>query len=243
VDIVDFMPLVRKVAVELRKPLPGNVMLEDLIQDGTVGLIKAFREHDPEQDIPFHQYAAQKIRWAIQDGLRAADWAERSVRGNANKISKTMQELQSHLGRRPQYGEIAEALHLRVDDVAAMMSEAFGHEFVRLDDDDSENPLRDIPDSTMEPSAIIERKNAYSHAMSCLNTLSVNERRAFILRVMCEMSGQQAAQEMGVSESRVSQLHKAAAEKIATCSAIAHRPHDRRSGKPSQYDRRRQPRG
>ncbi|GBG14012.1 RNA polymerase sigma factor for flagellar operon FliA [Novimethylophilus kurashikiensis] len=216
VNIVDFMPLVRKVAVEMRKPLPGNVLLEDLIQDGTVGLIRAFREHDPQKDIPFHQYATQKIRWAIQDGLRAADWAERSVRGNANKISKTSQELQVRLGRKPNYSELADALHLRVDDVAAMMGEAFGHEFVRLHDDD-EHAVHDIPDSSMEPSAIVERRHAYSRAVNCLKTLSINERRAFILRVMCEMSGQQAAEEMGVSESRVSQLHKIASEKLAHC--------------------------
>lgn len=236
-NIVDFMPLVRKIAVELRRPLPGNVQLEDLIQDGTVGLIKAFREHNPDQDIPFHQYAAQKIRWAIQDGLRAGDWAERSVRGNANKLSKTMQELQAQLGRKPYYSEIADALHLRVDDVAAMMGEAFGHEFIRLDDED-ENGVQDIPDSSMEPSAIVERRRAYSRAVNCLKVLSINERRAFILRVMCDMSGQQAAEEMGVSESRISQLHKVAAEKLANCSAISHSPVERpKSVRPSSERR------
>lgn len=219
-DIVDFIPLVRKVAVEMRKPLPGNVLLEDLIQDGTIGLIKAFREHDADRDLPFHQYAAQKIRWSILDGLRAGDWAERSVRGNANKLSRTIQQLQGVLGRKPNYSEIADAMNVRTDDVSAMMGKAFGHEFIRLDDEE-EGPLQEIPDSSMEPSAIVERRMAYSRAVACLKTLSVNERRAFILRVMCDMSGQQAATEMGVSESRISQLHKVAAEKLADCSSVS----------------------
>lgn len=239
-DIADFMPLVRKVAVEIRKPLPGNVLLEDLIQDGAVGLIKAFREHNADKDLPFQQYVAQKIRWSILDGLRAGDWAERSVRGNANKLTRTIQQLQGALGRKPQYSEIASALHVRTDDISAMMGEAFGHEFVRLDDED-EDALQDIPDSSMEPSAIVERRMAYSRAVACLKTLSVNERRAFILRVMCEMSGQQAAAELGITESRISQLHKAATKKLADCSAALQakhlgarrKPAVRRTGSPS----------
>lgn len=219
-DVLDFLPLVRKVAVELRRSLPSHISLDDMIQDGTIGLIHAFREHDSESGVPFHRYAAQKIRWAIQDGLRAGDWAERSVRGNANKITKTIDELQHELGRKPRYSEIASNLHVRIDDVATMMGEAFGHEFVEIDNDEDDEDLHiDIPDSSMEPSAIVERRTAYSRAVTCLKTLSVNERRAFILRVMCEMSGQQAAAEMGVSESRISQLHKIASEKIANCCA------------------------
>ena len=98
-DIREFIPLVRRIAAEMVRRLPPNVMLDDLIQDGSIGLMAAFREHDPASGVPFNYFAADKIRWAIQDGLRAGDWATRSVRTQANKVTKATEQLQSSLGR------------------------------------------------------------------------------------------------------------------------------------------------
>lgn len=210
------MPLVKKIAAEMVRSLPPSVQLDDLVQDGSVGLINAFRDHDADSGVPFHFYAASRIRWAIQDGLRANDWAARSVRKGANKVSQAFEQLQATLGRRPTEGEVAKALGVRIEDVSAILTDAYGYEFVRLNDEDSQ----DIPDNSGEPSAIVERRLAYSRAVACLKTLTVNERRAFIMRVMCEMSVKQAADELGVSEGRVSQLSKVATEKIAVCANV-----------------------
>lgn len=216
VDVKEFIPLVRKIAAEMIRPLPPSVMLDDLIQDGSIGLINAFREHDAASGVPFHLYAASRIRWAIQDGLRAGDWATRTVRKGANKVSRTIDQLQSSLGRRPSEGEVARVLGVRIEDVSAIISDAFGFEFVRLDDEDRQD-VQDIPDYSNEPSLIVERRMAYSRAVACLKDLTVNERRALILRVMCEMSVRDAAAELNVSEGRISQLVKIAGEKIAAC--------------------------
>lgn len=219
-DVKEFMPLVRKIAVDMVRPLPNNIMLDDVIQDGSIGLINAFREHDPASGVPFHLYAASRIRWAIQDGIRSADWASRSVRRGANKVSSVISQLQSTLGRMPTEGEVARVLGVRIEDVSVIVSNAFGIEFVRLDD--LENPeVQDIPDSRGEPSAIVERREAYSRAVACLKTLTVNERRAFILRIMCDMSLQQAAEELNVTQGRISQLSKAATKKLAACADAA----------------------
>lgn len=212
-DIKDFMPWVRIIALEIHRPLPASIMLEDLVQDGMIGLIKAFREYRANSGIPFQTFAGNKIRWAIMDGLRASDWAERSVRGRANKVARTIKKLQAMLHRAPTKIEVADALGIRVGDVTAILGEAHGLSFVQIDDDIL-GEAQDIPDSRMEPSAIAERRTTYSRAIAGLSTLPIKERRVFILRVMCEMSGQQAANEMGLSESRVSQLYKAATEKL-----------------------------
>ncbi len=215
VDIREFLPLVRKIAAEMIRRLPPNVMLDDLIQDGSIGLINAFREHDPESGAPFHLYAAGKIRWAMQDGLRAEDWASRSVRTRANRVSKIIVDLQSSLGRKPTEGEIARVLGIRIEDVSSIVDDAFGFEFVRRDDE-LHPEIQDIPDYSSEPSAMVERRIIYSRALACLKHLPDNERRAFILRIMCDMNLHQAANEMSLSESRISQLVKAAAKNIHT---------------------------
>ncbi|OGS90789.1 MAG: hypothetical protein A2061_07615 [Gallionellales bacterium GWA2_59_43] len=213
-DIKDFMPLVRLIALNIHRPLPPNILLEDLVQDGMIGLIMAFREHDAGSGIPFKSFTHNKIRWAIMDGLRASDWAERAVRGRANKVARTIDSLQAQLHREPTKKEIADALGIRVDDVTTILSDAHGIDFIQIDDH-LQDDMQDIPDSSMEPSAIVDRRMSHSRAVAGLKTLQPNERKVFILRTMCDMSGQQTAAEMALSESRVSQLYKAANQKLA----------------------------
>lgn len=213
-DIDDFMPRVRVIAQKIFRSLPSNIMLDDLVQDGMIGLIMALHEYHPDCGIPFHTFAGNKIRWAIMDGLRAGDWADKNTRRRANKVAKTIEKLQAILHREPSKREMADTLGVRVQDITTILSEAYGYDFVRIDED-FQDRVQDIPDSSMEPSAIVERREAYSRAIACLHTLQQNERRAIILRIMCDMSGRQSATEMRVSESRVSQLYKSATEKLA----------------------------
>lgn len=214
VDIKNLMLWVRIIAQKIHRPLPSNIMLNDLVQDGMLGLIMAFREYDEDTGIPFHSFAENKIRWSIIDGLRAGDWAGRSVRRRASKVDKTIEKLQALLHRKPSTSEIADELGVRVDDISTTLGDAYGYNFVRIDDG-VEGAALDIPDSRMEPSAIAERRESYSRAVASLRILQPSERKAFILRIMCDLSGRQAATEMGVSESRVSQLYKTATEKLA----------------------------
>lgn len=193
--------------------MPPHILLEDMIQDGMVGLILAFREYRPECGATFRTYASSRIRWSILDGLRANDWAERSVRSGANKIAKAAEKLQGTLGREPSNSEIAEAMGVRAADVLAMLSEAYGYRFISIGDEVA-GEVQDIPDYSSEPSVVAERRQAYSRAIASLKLLDVIERRVFILRILCDMSGRQAACELGLSESRISQLVKSATEKI-----------------------------
>ena len=189
-------------------------MLDDLVQDGMIGLIMALREYNPDSGIPFHVFARNKIRWSIMDGLRAGDWADKHTRRRANKVAKTIDKLQAILHRQPSKREMADALGVRVDDITTILSDAYGYNFVRIDEG-FQDEVQDIPDTSMEPSAIVERHEVYSRAIACLHTLLPNERKAITLRVMCDKSGRQSATEMRVSESRICQLYKSATEKLA----------------------------
>lgn len=212
-DIKDLIPLVRGIAQKIHRSLPANIMLNDLVQDGMIGLLAASTEHDATLGVPFHAYAENKIRWAIMDGLRAADWAGRSVRRRASKVAKTTARLQALLSREPSKKEVADALDVRVDDIASILGDAYGYSFVRIDDG-HEGDVHDIPDSRMEPYPIVEQRETYSRAVAGLRILRPNERRALVLRTLCDMSVLQTAAEMGISESRVSQLYKKATEKL-----------------------------
>jgi RNA polymerase sigma factor for flagellar operon FliA len=208
------MPWVRIIAQNIHRSLPANVMLDDLVQDGMIGLIIAFRQHDSTSDVPFQSFAGNQIKWAILDGLRSGDWAEKSVRTRANKVAKVVDKLQANLLRPPTKREIANELGVRVDDVNIILGDAYGFNFVRINNDD-ESDTQDIPDSRMDPATIVERRESYSRAVECLKNLHSSERKVFILRNMCDMSGRETSVELGLSESRVSQLYKAATEKIA----------------------------
>lgn len=202
-DIKDFMPLIRIIALRIHRPLPLDTMLDDLVQNGMIGLIMAFREHNAGSAIPFRPFVCNKIQRAIMDELRAEDWAERAVRCRANRVARATENLQAQLQREPTMKEIADALGIRVDDVTTILDELHGVEFVAMPD---------IPDSGAACS--MNRRVSHSRAVAGLKTLQPNERRAFILREMCEMSGRETAIEMKLSESRVSQLYKAASEKL-----------------------------
>lgn len=213
-ELNELIPLVRMIAQKIHRPLPSSVMLNDLIQDGMIGLLTAMSEHDDSLGLPFRVYAENKIRWAILDGLRAGDWAGRSVRRRATKVAKTAAKLQAMLNREPSKQEIADELQVRVDNVASIIGDAHGYSFVRINDAlDGEN--QDIPDSRMEPQPIVEARESYTRALAGLRTLRPSERQAIVLRTLCDMSVQQAAAEMNVSESRISQLCKKATEKLS----------------------------
>ncbi len=211
-NILDFMPYVRIIALEIHRPLPSNILLEDLVQDGMIGLIMAFREYDENSGVLFKTFAWNKIRWSIMDGLRSGDWAERSVRKSANKVSKTIEMLQSLLHREPSHSEIANTLGLRVTDISIILSDAYGYNF---QSSESNGETLEIPDMRQEPSTTVERREEYNRVTACLKDLPIKERQAFILRAMSDMSGRQVANELGVSESRVSQLYKSATDKLA----------------------------
>ena len=125
---------VKIIAQNIHRALPSNIMLEDLVQDGMIGLIMALRQYDADADIPFKTFAGNKIKWAILDGLRAGDWVGKHIRGRANKIVKTRESLQALLHRQPSNKEIADALGVRLDDITTTFSKAYSYNFVRIDE-------------------------------------------------------------------------------------------------------------
>src|SRR5918999_1061570 len=104
------LPLVKHVVFQVAVHFPRHVDREELARAGALGLIEAAHRYDAERGVPFQRFAAQRVRGAILDALRSADWAPRSVRNAARSLESTRQKLAHDLGRTPSVQELAEAL-------------------------------------------------------------------------------------------------------------------------------------
>ena len=201
------LPLVQYVVSEVAHRVPNHVSRSDLVSAGMLGLAQAARSFDPERGIAFDRFASTRIRGALLDELRGRDWASRSVRSRARGLQATQEELTNRLGRAPKPEEVArtldvspETVHKLVDDVHratvlnydSLVVEGDAESFIASTDDGPEDQLLD------------REKKAY--LMDAVGALPERLRRVVIGYFFDERSMQDLADELGVSESRISQL-------------------------------------
>ncbi len=201
------LPLVQYVVSEVSHRVPSHVSRSDLVSAGMLGLAQAARTFDSERGIAFERFASTRIRGALLDELRGRDWASRSVRSRARGLQSTQEELMNRLGRAPTPEEVATALgvpedtvHKLVDDVHratvlnydSLVIEGDAESFIASDDDGPEETLLDR-----------ERK---AYLMDAVGALPERLRRVVTGYFFEERSMQDLASELGVSESRISQL-------------------------------------
>lgn len=201
------LPLVQYVVSEVAHRVPSHVTRNDLVSAGMLGLAQAARSYDPERGIAFERFASTRIRGALLDELRGRDWASRSVRARARGLQAAHEELMNKLGRAPTSDEIAatldvptEIVHKLVDDVHratvlnydSLVLEGDAECFIASDDATPEMTMLDR-----------ERK---SYLMDAVHALPERLQRVVIGYFFEERSMQDLADELGVSESRISQL-------------------------------------
>jgi RNA polymerase sigma factor for flagellar operon FliA len=204
----EHLPLVQYVVSEVAHRVPSHVSRSDLVSAGMLGLAQAARSYDPERGIAFDRFASTRIRGALLDELRGRDWASRSVRARARGMQQATEELTAKLGRTPTSEEIAELLeiepgvvHKLVDDVHR--ATVLNYESLALDGDaESFIAVGDI-DSPEETIVARERRAVLTDAVAALPE---RLRLVVIGYFFEERSMQDLADELGVSESRVSQL-------------------------------------
>jgi RNA polymerase sigma factor for flagellar operon FliA len=138
-SLVDYAPLVRKLALQLLARLPASVELDDLIQAGMIGLLDAVRRYQETADAQFETYATSRIRGAMLDELRSQDWLPRSVRSKAKRVEQAVAKLNQQLMRAPTEGEIAAHLEMPLDEYQELLYDAQGVQIVHYEDFGSEN--------------------------------------------------------------------------------------------------------
>jgi RNA polymerase sigma factor for flagellar operon FliA len=216
--VVEHLPMVESIAFQLRLKLPDHVDLDDLIQAGTVGLLDAVDKYDPQKAVAFRAYAKHRIKGAILDSLRQADWASRQGRRRRRSVEAVTHELLAELGRLPAEAEVADRLCMSLEDLRRMMID-LRIEFVSATQrsSDREDALqRDFPDKKeARPESLCARKELRQALERAINTLPDRERKMLGLYYNDEFSMKTISQMFGIHESRTSQIFKAVLQKMA----------------------------
>ena len=155
-----FAPLVKRIAYHLMARLPSSVQVDDLVQNGMMGLLDAISRFEAGMGAQFETYAAQRVRGAMLDGLRENDWLPRSLRRDFRRIEEAIAQLEQQYGRAPAEKELAAALGMSLGEYQKMLQDTRGHQLISFEDmvEEGEEDFleRHLTDDTSEPSKILE---------------------------------------------------------------------------------------
>lgn len=201
--------LVKRIAYHLIARLPPSVDVEDLIQAGMIGLLDASHQFDASQGASFETYAGIRIRGAMLDEIRRNDWAPRSVHKKAREIAETMREIEQRKGRNATDAEVAAALGLNINDYHQQLQDSTGHQLFSLDDftDNDEVQAQPLTASPASPDAEVQDDDFQLALAQAIDGLPERERLLMSLYYNDELNLKEIGEVLGVSESRVSQIH------------------------------------
>jgi RNA polymerase sigma factor FliA len=213
--ILTYAPLVKYVAGRLGSGLPAHVDEGDLISYGLLGLISAIERYDPERDIKFETYAIVRIKGSIIDELRALDWVPRSVRSRAREIERAIGELESKLGRAPTDEEIATKIGLTEEELEESLADISRSSIAALDElwsvsgeGDQVSLLDTIEDTDApSPAEALDVTDVRETLADAISRLPEREKLVITLYYYEELTLREIGEVLGVTESRVSQLH------------------------------------
>lgn len=219
--IEENLELVNHIVFQVAIHFPRHVDREELARAGALGLVEAARRYDDDKGVPFQRFAAQRIRGAIIDAVRAADWAPRSVRSLSRKLEATEQRLASHLGRLPNTGELADELGMTRDELHRLRDRLFrsvvlAFDHLVTDSSDEELTLVDVIEdqSSVEPCNELEKRELHAYLRDAVALLPERQRLVIVGYFLEERTSQELARFLGVTESRVSQMRTEALEEL-----------------------------
>jgi len=211
--IMKYASFVKYVAGRIAVNLPSNVEFDDLVSYGILGLIDAIDKYDTERKVKFKTYAKTRIRGAIFDELRVLDWTPRSIRQKARKLEKAYAKLEGKLGRDATDDEIADFLKIDISELHKLFDETKKSLLLSLDEifyDDEEGSSRfDFVENQKSdnPQSKVEEAEAKTILADAIAKLSERERMVITLYYYEDLTSKEIGKILGVSDSRVSQLH------------------------------------
>ena len=210
--ILQYSPLVKFVAGRVAAGLPRNVDQSDLVSYGVFGLIDAIDKFEPERGFKFETYAITRIKGSILDGLRSLDWVPRSVRSRAREMERSLSELEHRLQRTPSDEELAKHMGQEVESVRSTLAEISNLGLIALDEmigPDAGSSLGDfLPDvGGMSPEAAFQAEETRHMLGDAINRLPDRERLVITLYYFEGLTLAEIGEVLGVTESRVCQIH------------------------------------
>jgi RNA polymerase sigma factor for flagellar operon FliA len=217
--VLKHLPLVRAIAVRVHENLPVHVDLDDLVHAGVLGLFDAAQKYNPRKKVVFSSYAKHRIKGAILDSLRQLDWASRDLRRRHKQVEAAARELAAVLHRSPTQDEIAEKMGVEEKRWRRIMMELGSTGLVPAVTRRGEGEEPAMPDFPAEPchqpDSLCSKQELRQHLLSAMEALPARYRQVVELYYSGELTMREIGERMGINESRVSQIHKSALQKMA----------------------------
>ena len=207
--VIQHAPLLKRIAYHLISRLPASVQVEDLIQAGMIGLLEAARNYDATQGASFETYAGIRIRGAMMDEIRRGDWTPRSVHRRTREMTQAVREIENREGREAQDAEIARAMGISLDDYHALLRDAAGSRVLSFEDlgYEGRDSVETLPDKGEGPLDELKRAGFKEALAEAITQLPERERLVMALYYDEELNLREIGEVLGVSESRVCQIH------------------------------------
>jgi RNA polymerase sigma factor FliA len=202
--IAEFAPMARRVALRVARRTPSWIASEDLVSAAMVGLAEAAERYDASRGEPFLAFATKRVRGAVLDELRRGDPLSRSARRSARQLGETMRGLEQRLGRTPEDEEVAAALGIEVEEYQDELAMLTHISTVGLEAVEGAGAAAD---SGPSPQVQLERAQTLANLTSALKTLGERDAQILALYYNEEFTYAEIGQLLGVTESRVCQLH------------------------------------
>ena len=213
--IVEYTPLIKFIAHRIAVRLPPHIELDELVSAGVMGLIDAIKKFDPSKETLFKTYAEIRVRGAIMDELRALDWVPRSVRQKATQFAQAYASVEQRLGRAAQDGEVADELGISIDDFHKQMGNAQSAPILSIEDlggTSKDGEKRNIMEvlagsADTDPHTLARITEVREIIAQTIDQLPEKERLLVSLYYYEELTMKEIGEVLGITESRVSQLH------------------------------------
>lgn len=216
--IKEYAPLVKRIAHFMMLKLPNSVQVDDIIQAGMIGLLDAASRYDELRGAQFETYASQRIRGAMLDELRSADWLPRSMRSDMRKIESAISRTQQRLGKAPTESEIARELGMSLQDYQQMLQETRGAQLMYYEDfnnaEDEDFFERFESDGKSNPLEVLKDERFRKALIAAIGNLPERERMLMGMHYEQDMNLREIGEVLGVGESRVCQLHSQAVARL-----------------------------
>jgi len=214
----EFAPLVKRIAHFMMLKLPNSVQVDDLIQAGMIGLLDAAGRYDELRGAQFETYASQRIRGAMLDELRGADWLPRSMRSDMRRIEQAISRTQQRVGRSPAESEIAAELGIGLQEYQQLLQESRGAQLVYYEDfhnaDNEDFFERFETDGKSNPLEVLKDGRFRDALIKAIENLPEREKMLMGMHYEQDMNLREIGEVLGVGESRVCQLHSQAVARL-----------------------------
>ncbi len=214
--VLQYAPLVKRIAHHLLLRMPSSVQVDDLVQSGMIGLLEAARKYDLSKGASFETYAGIRIRGAMLDEIRKGDWAPRSVHRKSREVADAIRSVEMRTGTDARDQDVAAELGISLEDYHAILQDSSGSRLFSFDDmlEGDDSLIEKVAGEVPNPLEGLQNDAFRGELAAAIATLPERERLVLALYYDEELNLKEIGQVLGVSESRVSQIHTQAALRL-----------------------------